>query len=289
VLAGLSSRKDSIFNVAHDALNKAMFGLHPYGRLVEGDLKTVGQFRKSDIIRWHESGIRPDEAILSCSGPMTVSEARRVIEKHLGGWRLPSSSYRRKPVPSPLGPDLRRGDILLRSTFEQAYLMVGFPAPSLTDPDHLPLKVLNTVLGGGMSSRLFEKLREESGLAYEVSSFYPTRLDPSQWVFYLGLPKEKLKTASIQLDKLLDDLAKTGPTLEEVKQAKAMIRGAFLMDRQSHRRQSWYAAWWQFLGRGMNYGEEFLRTVDAVTPKQLHLLAQRILLLPRTTVRVIPK
>jgi predicted Zn-dependent peptidase len=140
-----------------------------------------------------------------------------------------------------------------------------------------------------MSSRLFEELREKSGLAYEVSSFYPTRLDSSQWVIYLGLPKEKLKMASVQLDQLLDHLAKSGPTVSEVKQAKAMIRGAFLMDRQSHRRQAWYAAWWQFLGRGPDYGEEFLRAVDAVTPKQLHRLIQDILKQPRVTVRVVPE
>ena len=141
-----------------------------------------------------------------------------------------------------------------------------------------------------MSSRLFAKLREEFGLAYEVSSFYPTRLDVSQWVIYLGLPKEKLDTASRQLEKLLEQMVDRGPTSEEVRQAKAMIRGAFLMDRQSRRRQAWYAAWWEFLGRGLDYGDEFLRTVDAVTPKQLHaLVSARCFKQPRVTVAVIPK
>ena len=79
------------------------------------------------------------------------------------------------------------------------------------------------------------------------------------------------------------------PTADEVRQAKAMIRGAFLMDRQSHRRQAWYAAWWEFLGRGANYGEEFLRAVEAVTPKQLQSLMQEIHQQSRVTVRVIPK
>jgi len=167
--------------------------------------------------------------------------------------------------------------------------MTGCQAPDASHPDHIPLKVLNTILGGGMSSQLFATLREESGLAYEVSSFYPTRLDVSQWVIYLGLPKEKLETASRQLEKLLHQLADRGPTSDEVKQASAMIRGAFLMDRQSHRRQAWYAAWWELLGRGPDYGEEFLHAVDAVTPVQLHRLMQKILKQPRATVRVIPK
>jgi predicted Zn-dependent peptidase len=140
-----------------------------------------------------------------------------------------------------------------------------------------------------MSSRLFVTLREKLGLAYEVSSFYPTRLDRSQWVIYLGLPKEKLETASRKLDDLLDRMAGTGPNVGEVRQAKAMIRGSFLMDRQSRRRQAWYAAWWEFLGKSAGYGDEFLAAVDRVTPKELGDLLRRILAQPRVTVTVVPK
>src|SRR5438046_3658231 len=120
--------------------------------------------------------------------------------------------------------------------------MVGWQAPEARHEDQIPLKVLNTLLGGGMSSRLFLILREELGLAYEVSSFYPTRLDTSQWVVYLGLPQEKLKVASQKLRELLERFAHRGPATAELLQAKAMIRGAFLMDRQSRRRQAWYRA-----------------------------------------------
>ena len=68
-----------------------------------------------------------------------------------------------------------------------------------------------------------------------------------------------------------------------------MIRGAFLMDRQSRRRQAWYTAWWEFLGRGPDYGTEFLKAIDAVTPKQVHALARKMMDQPRVTVTVVPK
>jgi len=132
-------------------------------------------------------------------------------------------------------------------------------------------------------------LRENLGLAYEVSSFYPTRLDTSAWVIYLGLPAEKLKVASRELDRLLEKAARRGPQKSELDQAKAMIRGAFLMDRQSRRRQAWYAAWWEFLGRGPHYDDDFLAAVDAVTAKTVHDLLRRILAQPRVTVKVVPK
>ena len=287
VLAGLASRRDSIFNVAYDALNRAMYGDHAYGRLVEGTLKTVRRFRRQDFQAWHRKCAGPGHAILSIIGPQSPREAKKILEKRLGHWRRPFTNVPSPNVLPPAGG--RRGDICVRSNFEQAYLMIGYPAPCATDPDHIPLKVLNTVVGGGMSSRLFSVLREEAGLAYEVSSFYPTRLETSQWVIYLGLPKEKLSIASRRLGELLKQLADRGPAADEVRQAKAMVRGAFLMDRQSHRRQAWYQAWWEFLGRGANYDEKFLEAVDAVTPKQLHGLLTSLLQQPRVTVRVIPK
>jgi zinc protease len=89
VLAGLLSRKDAIFNVAYDALNRKMFGNEAYGRLIEGSLETVRQFKRSDFRQWHEHHIQPHGAILSLSGPMEEQVAIRLIEKNLGRWKGP--------------------------------------------------------------------------------------------------------------------------------------------------------------------------------------------------------
>ncbi len=107
--------------------------------------------------------------------------------------------------------------------------------------------------------------------------------------FIWDLPVEKLKTATQKLNELLEKMADRGPSTAELNQAKAMIRGAFLMDRQSRRRQAWYAAWWEFLGRGPAYGEEFLKAIDSVTIKTVHALLRKILEQPKVTVTVIPK
>jgi zinc protease len=291
VLASLESRKDSIFNVAYDALNTALYGDHAYGRLIEGTSKTVRRLTRPDCQDWHKAHVRPRDSILSIVAPWSTSQANKVIREHFDAWKpwtgKPGRLSPRKSHSA--GEGVQEKQVTVRSPFEQAYLMVGWPAPQVSDPDHLPLKVLNTLIGGGMSSRLFVRLREEMGLAYEVSSFYPTRIETSQWVIYLGLPEKKLTLASKRLWDLLQEMAEGGPTMAELRQAKAMIRGAFLMDRQSRRRQAWYAAWWEFLGRGPNYGEEFLKSIDAITLKTVHSLARRMMMRPRVTVRVVPK
>jgi predicted Zn-dependent peptidase len=291
VLADLSSRHDAIFNVAYDEVNERLYGEHPYSWPLEGRASAVKRFKRADIQEWHDHHIRPHGTILSMIGPMPAKEAAHAIEKHLKNWgaaRRPRSGQSRKD-PAPINLPLRHGEVVVPSKFEQAYFMLAWPAPRASSPDHLPLKVLNTLLGGGMSSRLFVTLREKWGLAYEVSSFYPTRLDTSHWVIYLGLPAEKLSIAAKKLNELLDQMVRHSPAAHEVTQAKAMIRGAFLMDRQSRRRQAWYAAWWEFLGRDPDDGTTFLKAVDAVTPEDLHKVAKRLLEQHRVTVKVIPK
>jgi len=289
VVASLNSRRDAIFNFAFDHLNGALYGQHPYGRPLEGRIESVTSFRRQDFQAWHREHIVPAGVILSIIAPLPVKSMRAKLEKTVGRWKQDATRSvlsKRNPPVDVLTQSVTRQ---FRSSFQQAYLMVGWQVPSALHPDQISLKVLNALLGGGMSSMLFITLRERLGLAYEVSSFYPTRLDTSQWVIYLGLPAEKLKTAGVKLNDLLEKLAKHGPSATELKQAKMMIRGAFLMDRQSRRRQAWYAAWWEFLGRGPGYGEEFLKAIDAVSVKTVHALLKKILKQPRVTVTVVPK
>ncbi len=289
VLAALDTRKDAIFQLAHDRLNQALYGDHPYGRPLEGRAQTVARFGRMDFKAWNKTKHHSMGAILSMVAPHPPAFMRGLLHRTVETWRhAPPRDSAHEPMPSvrPL-PKSRTEEV--KSSFKQAYLMTGWQAPTAFDQDQLALKVLNTILGGGMSSRLFMVLREELGLAYEVSSFYPSRLDLSQWVIYLGLPAERLLLASKRLFELLEALAEQGPRDGELRQAKAMIRGAFLMDRQSRRRQGWYNAWWEFLGRGEDYGDEFLRSMDSVSALAVRELLRKILGKPRVTVKVVPK
>lgn len=287
-LAALASRKDSIFAVAHDRFNSLLYGSHPYGRPVDGYRDTVTQLKRENFKAWHKDHIRPDRTIFSFVTPLPHREAQRMIEKFLGAWRRPT-----KPFEEPLVEASHRTAAPQRdridATFEQAYLMSGVMAPGSSDTGHTTLKVLNMVLGGGMSSRLFLQLRERLGLAYEVSSFFPTRLHASQWVFYLGLPVERLPLAERKLEEILAELAEKGPSEEEVVQAKRMIKGAFVMERQTRRRQAWHSAWWEFLNRPSDYDATYLQNLDKVNRVDLHRLAADLLSRPRVTVQVEPQ
>jgi zinc protease len=286
VLASLKSRKDSIFNFAYDHFNQTLYGDHAYGRPIDGKPETVRQLTRPEFQAWHRAFIQPRGAVFSMVGSLPFTQARQHAERTLRHWK--------SRAPAPLRQDGHFSEFKqsrstsLHARFEQAYYMTGMQAPSVLGPDYMTLKVLNTVLGGGMSSRLFLRLREDLGLAYEVSSFFPTHLLSSQWVIYLGLPPQKLPVARRELKKILDALERQGPRREEVQQAIAMIKGSYVMEHQTRRRQAWYAAWWHFLGREGNPDQQFLSELKQVTPQRTHALARRLLSQPRVTVEVAP-
>jgi predicted Zn-dependent peptidase len=285
-LAALKSRQDNIFNVAYDAFNQTLFGDHPYSRPIDGRPDTIKKFKSADLKRWHQQYFRPDRCILAMIGSLSSAEAKHLIQRHLGRWlRSTKTGADAQAAPIPLA---RAQANQITARFEQSYLMTGVAAPSVHDPEYLTLKVLNTFFGSGMSSRLFFKLREEMGLAYEVSSFSPAHVQASQWVSYIGTPPEKLSIAKKALERLLDQLARRGPARSEVEQAVSMLHGGYLMESQTRRKQAWYAAWWRFLGRSPDYGQTYISQIKKITPQAVHTLARRLLAQPRVTIEVRP-
>jgi predicted Zn-dependent peptidase len=288
VLSSLATRRDTIFNIAHDRLAERLFGSHPYGRLVDGLPGTVQRFKRRDLQAWHAAYVAPAGAILSIVASVPWPEVLAETKRTLGRWRKNGAAWRSPALflPAALSASVEEE---IRAPFEQAYLMTGMLAPKADDPDFFALKLLNTALGGGMSSRLFLQLREERGLAYEVSSFFATRLQASQWVIYLGCSPKNLDVAQRHLEALLRQVASEGVSAMELKQAKAMMKGSFALDFQTRRRQAWYGAWWRFLGRGAHYERRFGPAVDAVQSADVRRAARRLLSQPRVTIKVVPK
>jgi zinc protease len=283
IRASLKSRHDSIFNFTYDALNDSLFGPnHPYGRPVEGRMKGVDRFTRDELVTWHRTYHRPRQAVLSIVGPDDPERISQGVERAFvqwadGGASTPGPTFLRNSAAKTIE---RR----LHAKFEQAYYMIGMPGPSVFNPAYQVLKVLNTILGGGMSSRMFLRLREELGLAYEVSAFFPTHIYSSQWVLYLGLPKERLALARRELDRLLADVVAKGIKQNELDQAVAMIKGSYLMEQQSRRRQAWYGAWWAYIGRSPQYSADFVRQLENVSLRQVNELAEQLLSGPRVIV-----
>jgi len=154
--------------------------------------------------------------------------------------------------------------------------VVGSIAPSLDDPDHAAVKVLSTVLGGGMAGRLFVELRDKRGLAYAASSYYDPVKDPGALVLYLGTAPDNADKAEQALAREIERIRTEPVDAGELARAKNFLLGKYDMDRRTNERHAWYEAYYT-LERVGNYPARYRRAVEAVSAADVQRVARRYL------------
>jgi predicted Zn-dependent peptidase len=166
----------------------------------------------------------------------------------------------------------------------QAQIMMGALAPALTDADYPAVKVLASVLGGGMAGRFFSELRDKQGLAYTTAAQYPARVDSSYFVAQLGTAPENVARAEAALRAQLERVQREPVSDEELRVAKAYLLGNLAMDRRTNARQAWYLAAYEQSGVGYEFLDRYVAAVRAVTPADLQRVARRYLAALRTII-----
>ncbi len=210
------ANQEHIFHVAEERFRKEMFGDHPYGRQEEGTEASLSGLTREDLVRWHGERVTPRGAVLVTVGNVPAGALGRRIEALARVWR--SSSAVSSLTPPVVPPSAPRAAEESRS-FEQAYVMMGFSAPGVGDDQYPAVKLVNALLGGGMSSPLFRAVREEGTLAYEVSSFYPSRRAGSAFVIYAGMDPKNLGLAESKIQSVVKDFLSAPPTAQDLQDA----------------------------------------------------------------------
>jgi len=217
-------------------------------------------------------------------GKVTPEKARLIAEKYF--IHIPSGTI--MPMPAkPKAPETKM--VIERSAkFQQAFLMEGFPAPAIAKDDYYKLKVLSGLLGGRMTGRLFIELREKLSLAYEVSSYFPSKKEASKFIIYLGLDKKNIPLAQKRISEIIADVKNTPVPAQELTDTKNYLKGIYLLDRQTVGRKSWWLGWWETMGFGYRYDKEYLDKLMAVTPEDIQKAAQKCFNSNMVTIQIVP-
>lgn len=271
-LQHIRSQQEQPFNLAFKQLRQAMYPQHPYGVSVMGTEETVAQLNRADLQKYHQDRIRPENLVVSISGCLTPTEAFELVEQVFGDWQNPSYDVPPLQLPEPTSnPTTHK----LAQDTQQSILMLGYLAASVHHEDYIPLKLLNTYLGNGLSSRLFVELREKRGLAYDVSAFYPTRLGRSQFVAYMGTAPENTAIALDGLHREVQRLCSDKLLPEELQAAKNKILGQYALGKQTNAEIAQILGWYETIGVGIDFDEHFPIYVNRITPEIAQQVAQR--------------
>lgn len=280
ILASIKARQEDIFTVTFDYFNQNFYGKHPYGLPVVGTEESVKKLKRKDLINHHQKFYAPEKMILVVVGNLSWELVRKTVENLFYQLlRAPDiHPVLRKELSEPVSPtalSFSSGEKIYHKKFKQTYLMIGYPAPEMSSPEYTGLKLLNALLGGGMRGRLFQELREKSSLAYDVSSFYPTRKLASCFVIYLGLDQRRLNEGKEKILEQVGRLKEEPVDKKELEEVKKFIRGNYLIEHFRNRQQAWYLGWWELMGKGYQYDEKYPEELSQITPEQIQTLARK--------------
>ncbi|MGG6296658.1 M16 family metallopeptidase [Leptolyngbya sp. AN02str] len=276
-LQGIRSTQEQPFSIAQQQLRRAMYGSHPYGRTSLGTEETVARLTRDDLLQFHGTYFRPDNMVISLAGRITPEAAIALVEETFGDWPVPqdengSVSLPVLDIPSVLPAPQR---VATAQDTQQAIVMLGYLAAPLHSQDYATLKLINTYLGSGLSSRLFVELREKLGLAYEVSTFYPTRMDTSQFVAYMGTAPGNAAIALDGLKREVDRLTTTRLTDDELQSAKNKFLGQYALGKQTNAQLAQVQGWYEILGMGLDFDQAFQDAIAVVTAEMVQETAQQ--------------
>lgn len=276
LLAAIIARQDSIFNVSLDLLNAKLYGQeHPYHRPSLGFQKVIEQLSRQQLLAFYQKFYHPENMILVIVGDISPKNLKNLLAKYFP--KINESITQRiaaGPCPSVLTHHAIK-ETQKETKFGQGYLMMGYAVPPVNSSDYPVLKIIATLLGGGMNSRLFITLREKHGLGYELNSFYPSRACGGEFVIYLGLKSQNIDQA-YELIKKEIDLLKTTPVADtELGSIKKYLGGQYLLSRQTNQEIAFYLGFYELLQKGYTYDKTYLNELNQVTADDIKHVADR--------------
>jgi predicted Zn-dependent peptidase len=292
ILEELAMNDDDPSDVVHERFAEVVLGDHPLGRPIGGTVDTIEAVGAEEIQAHYRRHYTAGGLVVAAAGGLDHETVCRFVAEHLGrsGWELADgvSPLPRRPLTTEVSGAAQGRTLVVRRQIEQANVVLGTTGLTATDGRRYVMSVLNAVLGGGMSSRLFQEVREKRGLAYSVYSFASGHSDSGYFGLYAGCAPAKVDEVITLLRAGLENLAADGVSTEELNRAHGQICGGLVLGLEdSGSRMS-------RLGKAeLVHGEFFsldesLARVRAVTAEQVQKLAVDLAARPRSLAVVGP-
>ncbi len=291
ILEEIAMDGDDPADVAHEKFVELVLGEHALGRPIGGTPEAIQAVPREAVLAHYRRFYTPAELVITAAGGLDHDIVCRLVQSALeqAGWALDDGAV---PVPrrrvEPVEVRGESGTHVIRRAVEQSNILVGAPALTATDERRFAMSVLNAVLGGGMSSRLFQEIREKRGLVYSTYSFSAAYADTGYFGMYAGCSPAKTGQVIALLGTELDRLAADGIDAEELRKAVGQLSGGLVMALEDNSSRM------SRLGRSELVSGEFadmdasLDRIRAVTADDVQALARELAAAPRTTVVVGP-
>lgn len=266
VIDELRNAEDDPDDIIHDYFEKALYGDHPMGYTIIGKEKNLRSLTQADLFRFYELNYHPARMVVSAAGNVEHEKFVELVSEYFGeSWNghRPGILERHKPR-------ARKAEIVeMEKPIQQAHLCMGTRAYSIRNRNRYPLLVLNTLLGDGMSSRLFQNIREKYGFAYSVYSFANFLSDTGTFGVYIGTDKAHVETSKGLIQKELDKLRKKPISHAELERTKAQLKGNMMLSLENIPSRMMRLGTSELYFQEVSSLDTILKKIDQVTEEDL--------------------
>lgn len=257
----------------YEIFRQSFYRYHPYkrtGRVAEG---TVERLKPKALQDFLDQYLVANRMVLSISGRVDRTAAVELVKKHFSV--LPQREIKKFEV-NWEAKSVEK-EVFLTGGGQVGWLFVGFPAPPAPSRDYVTMRVIHSILGEGLSSRLFTEIREKRSLCYELGSMYPVLKGPSHFLTYTVTKPEQVWPARKQLLVEIEKLKKEGVSPQELEENKRKIVGSYWQERETNQGRAFQAALNELLGLGYEFDSQYMRMLDSVTTADVKEIARRYL------------
>ncbi len=258
--------EDSPDEMVHDLFVQSMWGKHPLGRPIWGSQKVVNSLTRNMLFTFCNDYYTPDRIIVSATG--NVSH-QRIVDLFSPFGQLKSEGLMMRKIEQ---PEVSANIMVQEKDLEQVHFCLGTIGLSYTHADRFALRLLSVILGGGMSSRLFQTIREERGMAYDVHSYCASHQEAGIFAVSVGTSPEKYKECIELILKEFDEVKRNGVKVSELEKAKERMKSVIALHMEdSSYRMSRLAEQEFFFGKHFVV-DEILKKINKVTLDDLNRL-----------------
>ena len=271
VLQEIKMVEDTADDLVHDLFAERIWAGHPLGRPILGRWDVVRDLGRDVILRHFEEEYAPARIVVAAAGHLEHGRVVDLFASRFNGFRRQAVTRATQP------PTLHPGVHVVSKPLEQVHLVLGFPGIAEAAPERYALYLLNDVVGGSMSSRLFQEVRERQALAYSVHSGAQSYRDTGLFYIYAGTDAANFAKVVKALMKELRALKKDGIRAEEMQRAKEHLKGSLMLSLESTSSRMNRVAKQELRFGSFFSLDEMLEAIDSVRPEDVEALTSRIL------------
>jgi zinc protease len=274
VVAGIKRDLEDPGTVSWQTFLALVYGRHPFGRPVEGTEQSVPTITRDDLVQFHAAHFRPNKAILAVVGDIGVGDLKSRLQARLGAWQPGGPASGAPPAPAPLPQRVVK---TIQRQVTQSSINLGHLGITRDNPDYYAVQIMNYLLGGGFSSYLVSKIREEKGWAYDVGSYFGAAKLAGDFSVSMQTKNEVAQEAIDEALGLIRRIRDQPVNEQELKDAKAYLTGSFPLRLDTSRKIVGMLASIEYYGLGLDYVEQYPARIQAVTVADVQRVARKYL------------